>query len=170
MVRDVLAEPGLSPEVRDLAVERLEARLLQRARALLGEGRDLAVSLGDDGVARVTEGAATLVDPRLDARLDMELVASLAAVMGAARADVKNGERATPRAPARAPVEPVAAPSWEEVTRRLARVVALQHRRIEALEAALAVSSANASPSPELREISLELQGIEEAVQRLSKA
>lgn len=103
MVRGVLSDADLDPEVRALAVERIEARLALRARALLGEARELAVTLGDDGVARVTDGGAALDDATLASRLALDLVASIAPVMGAAH-DVKNGVRA-----ARRPAPPAAA-------------------------------------------------------------
>jgi hypothetical protein len=167
MVRGVLADADLDPEVRALAVERIEARLALRARAHRGEARELAVTLGEDGVARVTDGGVALDDPALASRLALDLVASLAPAMGAARHDVKNGVRAArrpaPAAPAPAAPAPEApapapeAPSLHALTLRLVRVVALQQSRIAALEAALgegrSADGARADIMTELREV-----------------
>lgn len=168
MVRGVLADSALDPEVRALAVERLEARLAQRARAHLGEGRDLTVTLGDDGVARVTDGAVALDDAALATRLALDLVAAIAPAMGAARHDVKNGVRAARRpkqqteargleatAP-EAPAPEAPAPSLREVTLRLVRIVAQQQARIAALEARLDVA-----PDAAHREVGEALRAIE---------
>lgn len=177
MVRDVLAEPDLDRDVRALAIERFEARLAERARALLGDAREVTVTLGDDGVARVTDGGAPLDDPKLASRLALDLVASLAPVMGAARLDVKNGVRAArraalareaPEAPSpEAPQAPSPAPSLNEVTLRLVRVVALQQSRIAALEATLGRAPARDEAH---RTIALELQKIEAELDRLQRS
>ena len=165
MVRGVLSDADLDPEVRALAVERIEARLALRARALLGEARELTVTLGDDGVARVTDGGAALDDATLASRLALDLVASIAPVMGAARHDVKNGVRAArrPAPPAAAseatdaPEAPAAPPpSLHALTLRLARVVALQQGRIAALEARL-----GATPDATHHEVAEALREIE---------
>lgn len=161
MVRDVLADPDLDPTVRALSIERLEASLLERARAHLGADRDLSVRLDDDGSVSVFEGATTLDDASLTAHLDLALVAKLAPTVGAARVDVKRGVRPSSLRAAKASAgpsheaeEPV---SWVEVARRLTALVALQHARITELEAALGVSGSR-------REFETELRAIEAAL------
>ncbi len=162
MVREVLADSDLDPVVRSLSIERLEATLLERARARLGAHRDLSVHLADDGTVAVFESSAPLEDAALSAHLDLALVATLAPTIGAARVDVKHGHRPTKKrtaAPADAPLAAAeATTSWVDVARRLTALLRLQSARIAELEAALGAKSAHPEVDRALNDIEAALR------------
>ncbi len=151
-VRAVLSEPGLERDARALALERLEAQLTERARALHPERATLSVSLTDEGALSLHDASGAVSDAGLTQRLALDLMGRLARVMGAARADAKQGVQPSQRrvlAPVPEPVEAAVekasvtgnaeAPHDElrAMVRALVDVVARQQSRIEALEAQL---------------------------------
>lgn len=161
LVREVFTDPDLDPVVRDLAIERLEAVLLARARSLVGARDDLAVTLDEAGTITVFGGSAEITDAALSARLERALLASLASTVGVARLDAKRGVRAS-RAPAReqAACDLAETPSWPALAQRLTSLIRLQHRRIVELEAALGTRAEPDAMEQELQRVEAMLRAM----------